>query len=121
MRQAGHITLIWFFIAITDDDAAKPPQEGEQTPQQAIEEPTAEAVVGEAVVIPGTSGEANDPLGAVATSEDVELNEEEEEDEEEDEEEEASDPDAMYEDEYLAKVINKGGEVRKFQAGHRKF
>ena len=118
LRQAGHKTLIQFFIAITDEGAAQQPQEGEGTPQKPTEEPTAEAVVGEAVVMSGISGEADDMLGAVAANEDVEGDEEEEEDEEEDEEEEVGDPDAMDEDEYLAKVINKGGEVRKFQAGH---
>ena len=56
-----------------------------------------------------------------ASNVDVEDNEEEEDGEEEQGEEEEDDLDAMDEDEYLAKVINKGGEVRKFQAGHRKF
>ena len=120
MQQAGHKTLIQFFIAVTDEGTAQLPQEGEENPQQPTEELAAEAVLKKAVVMPGTSGEVNDPLGTVDANEDVEGNEEEEEDEEE-EEELDDDPDAMDEDEYLTKVINKGGEVRKFQAGHRKF
>ena len=64
--------------------------------------------------MPVTSEAADDPLGTVAANEDVEGNEEEEKEEEE---EVDDDPEVMDEDEYLAKVINKGGEVRKFQAG----
>ena len=41
--------------------------------------------------------------------------------EEEEEEELDDDPDAMDENEYITKVINKGGQLKKFQAGHRKF
>ena len=78
MQQAGHKTLIRFFIAVTDEGSAQPPQEGEENPQKPTEEPAAEAVVGEAVVLPGTSGEVDDPLGTVGANEDVEGDEEEE-------------------------------------------
>ena len=125
MCQAGHKTLIGFFIAVTEDKtligffiavteegAAQPPQEGEENPQQPTEELAAKAVVGEAVIMPGTSGEVDlldDPLGTADQNEDVDKYEDEEGKEEE---EDNDDPDTMDEDEYLTKVINKPGKVR---------
>ena len=80
------------FIAVTDEGAAQPPQEGKENPQKSKEEPAAKAVVREAVVTPLTSGEVDDPHGTVSANEDVEGDEENEEDEEEEEEDMDDDP-----------------------------
>ena len=65
--------------------------------------------------MPGTSGEVDpldDPLGMADQNEDVHKDEDEEGEEEEEEEEDNDDLDAMDEDTYLTKVINKPGKVR---------
>ena len=64
--------LIQFSIDFTDKNAEQPTQEGEDNTGEAAEDTPEGAVVGEAVVVAGTSGENVDLLGGVGANEDVE-------------------------------------------------